>query len=353
VSAAGDVAPVSSLLIFRMGRERLALLLVCAALPVALVIGLTAGGVHAPWSSWQSILAGQPDTLGSLLLSIRLPRVLMAGVTGAALAMAGASMQALFRNPLADPGLTGAAAGGMLAVVATMVLFHGLAISWAGGLGLYVLPFIAALTSAATTLAVYVLARSREGALSVAHLLLAGLGVNAIAAAATGLLITIADDGQMRSIQFWMMGSLSGATWISFAVTGMAVAAAGFLLIGSARALDAFTLGEAEAFTCGVDTGRLKRLVVIASAGATGATVAFTGMIGFVGLIAPHCARMLCGQRNAMVLPASAALGAVMVILADAVARAALAPAEIPISLVTNLIGAPVFLMLLRRAAQR
>jgi iron complex transport system permease protein len=333
-------------------REWAALAALLALLPAALVAGLAIGGVRIPLASMLSLI-GEPDRLGHVLLSIRLPRVLMAGLVGASLALAGASLQALFRNPLADPGLIGVAAGAMLGVVVTIVFWHhggGLV----GALGPYAMPIAAGLGGAAALAAVHAIARGREGDVDIARLLLAGIGVNAFAASVTGLAIYAADDAELRSIQFWMLGSLSGVGWAALAGAAPMTLLAAMLLVGRGRALDAFTLGEGEAFVAGVDTSGLKRAVVAASALATGAAVAFTGLIGFVGLVAPHLVRLLGGQRHPYVLPASAALGAVLVILADATARTVVAPAELPTGIVTSLVGAPLFIGLLmhqRRAA--
>jgi iron complex transport system permease protein len=326
-------------------REGVALATLIALLPAVLGASLTAGGVDIPLASALSIF-GETDRLGHILLSIRLPRVLMAGLVGASLALAGATLQALFRNPLADPGLIGVAAGAMLGVVATIVFWsHGgdLVVS----LGAHATPIAAGLGGALALLAVHAIARGREGDVDVARLLLAGIGVNAFAGAVTGLAIYAADDAELRSIQFWMLGSLSGVGWSSLAAAAPMTCLAAVLLAGRGRALDALTLGEGDAYLAGVDTNGLKRVVVAASALATGAAVAFTGLIGFVGLVAPHLVRLLAGQRHPYVLPASAVLGAALVILADAAARTVVAPAELPTGIVTSLVGAPLFIGLL------
>ncbi|CAM5763314.1 iron ABC transporter permease [Labrys miyagiensis] len=330
-------------------REQLMLAALLGLLLVALAAGLVLGGLRIPVSAWFG--AGEEHAFYSgILFNIRLPRVLLGGFVGAGLALSGASLQALFRNPLADPGLTGAASGGILAVVAGIVLIG----SWGGTLGRgfepYALPLAAALACFLTTLATYMLARDRDGHVNIANLLLAGVGINALAMAFVGLFVSIADDAQLRSIQFWMMGSLAGANWVAAAATFPTLAIAAVVLMRQARALDAFTLGEGEAFLAGVDTRILKRAVIGATALAVGASVAFTGMVGFVGLLAPHCARLLGGQRYRYVLPASALLGAALVILADAVARTVISPAELPIGVVTSLLGAPAFIAILRKA---
>jgi iron complex transport system permease protein len=329
-------------------RENLILAGLAVLLGLALTVGLSFGGVNIPVSTWFTALAGERDLYSGILVNIRLPRVLLGSFVGAALALSGAAMQALFRNPLADPGLTGSASGGILAVVAGIVLLDHA--GGTGGLGTYALPAAAAVACCLTTVATYRMARDGDGHVSIANLLLAGIGINALAMAIVGLFITIADDTQLRSIQFWMMGSLAGASWVAVSATLPALVIATVTLALRARALDAFTLGESEAFLSGVDTVRLKRMVIAATALAIGAAVAFTGLIGFVGLVAPHCVRLLGGQRYRFVLPASALLGAALVVLADAAARIAITPAELPIGLVTSLIGAPIFIAILRKA---
>lgn len=333
-------------------REPAMLVLLALALVLALLAGLAIGSLAIPPASWLGLLTGEPDRLGLIALTIRLPRVLLAGIVGAGLALAGAAMQALFRNPLADPGLTGSASGAVLAVVALITLGHREAWSFTGMFGSLGLSFAAMAASGLTTILVYGLARGREGQLSIGNLLLAGIGVNALASAAIGLFVTIADDNQLRSIQFWMLGSLSGTAWSAVFAALPIVLVAGIILWRCAAALDLFTLGETQAFVSGVDTVRLKGLVVLAAAGATGAAVAFTGLVGFVGLLGPHCARLICGQRYAFVLPGSLLIGAIVVILADVLARIAIAPAELPIGLVTSLVGAPFFIALMRRAVR-
>ncbi|MDZ5452601.1 iron ABC transporter permease [Labrys sp. ZIDIC5] len=317
-------------------------------LAAVLAMGLSFGGVRIPVSTWFSTAMGSWDLYSGILVNIRLPRVLLGALVGAGLAMSGAGMQALFRNPLADPGLTGAASGGILAVVAGIVLLEH--VGGTGGLGSYALPAAAAAACGLTTVITYRIARDRDGHVSIANLLLAGIGINALAMAVIGLFITIADDTQLRSIQFWMMGSLSGANWVAVVATGLALMVAALLMAQQARGLDAFTLGESEAFLSGVDTVHLKRTVIAATALAIGAAVAFTGLVGFVGLIAPHCVRLLGGQRYRFVLPASALLGGALVVAADTVARVAITPAELPIGLVTSLIGGPVFIAILKKA---
>jgi iron complex transport system permease protein len=284
----------------------------------------------------------------AVLLAIRLPRLLLGGLVGAGLAVAGAAMQGLFRNPLAEPSLVGVSSGAALAAVAAIVLGSGPLSAVTSLLGMFSVPIFAFGGALAVTVLVYRLAR-REGRIMVTTMLLAGIAVNSLAMAGTGLLVFTATDEQLRTITFWSLGSLGGATWTSLG------AVAPFLLAGLvglptlARPLNALLLGEAEAGHLGVAVDRLTRLIVLLVALSVGAAVAVCGIIGFVGLVVPHVVRLGAGPDHRAVMPASALLGAVLLLLADLLARSVVSPAELPIGIVTALIGAPVFLWLLLR----
>lgn len=278
------------------------------------------------------------------LIGVRLPRILLALATGAALAVSGASLQALFRNPLADPTLVGVSGGAACGAVAWIVF--GASFAWMG-LGAWGLPFVAFLASLAATGGVMLTARG-EGRIDVATLLLCGLAMNALTGAILGYLIYIADDTQVRALTFWMLGSLGGATWASIVPAAILIAAGVAALMPLARPFDALSLGETEAGHLGVPVERVKRITVVAVALAVGASTALTGVIGFVGLVAPHIVRLLGGPDHRYVIPGSALLGALLVTFADALARTVVAPAELPIGIVTSAVGAPFFLWLLR-----
>jgi len=280
-----------------------------------------------------------------ILLSIRLPRVAMASVVGALLATAGTVMQGLFRNPLADPGLVGVSAGAGLAA-ATMIVVGDKALSVALTNSPFPLPIAAFLGALATTSLLYRIS-TRQGRTSIAMMLLAGLALGALAGAGTGLLVFLADDRQLRDITFWMLGSLAGATWpkIAAIVPFLALSLLSFPLVG--RGLDLLALGETEAFHMGIAVQRLKRLLIILVAAAAGAAVSVSGVIGFVGIIVPHLLRLVIGPGHRLLLPASACFGAILLLTADTFARTIVAPAELPIGIVTAVIGAPFFLFLL------
>jgi iron complex transport system permease protein len=283
-----------------------------------------------------------------ILWSIRLPRIALAAVIGGLLAAAGTMMQGLFRNPLADPGLVGVSSGGALAAAATIVF--GDKVLAASGMSLPVatLPFAAFVGSLVTTMILYRFA-TREGRTSIATFLLGGLAIAALAGAGIGLLVFMADDRQLRDITFWMLGSLGGATWAKFEATAPFLLAIAIALPFVARGLDLLVLGESEAFYGGIAVERLKRVGIVLVAAATGAAVSVSGVIGFVGIIVPHLLRLSIGPGHRLLLPASVLFGASLLLAADTVARVVAAPAELPIGIVTALIGAPFFLVLLLR----
>jgi iron complex transport system permease protein len=282
-----------------------------------------------------------------ILLSIRLPRVVMASIVGALLASAGTVMQGLFRNPLADPGLVGVSAGAGLAAAAMIVIGDKTLPTSAMGSPFF-LPMAAFIGALATTSLLYRIATWR-GRTSIATMLLAGLALGALTGAGTGLLIFTADDRQLRDITFWMLGSLAGATWPKIFAITPALAFVLFSAVIVGRELDLLVLGEAEAFHMGVAVERLKRFLIILVAAAAGAAVSVSGVIGFVGIIVPHLLRLIIGPGHRLLLPASACCGAIVLLTADTFARTMAAPAELPIGIITALIGAPLFLILLLR----
>ncbi|QEY64891.1 iron chelate uptake ABC transporter family permease subunit [Metapseudomonas lalkuanensis] len=278
---------------------------------------------------------------------IRLPRTLLGLAVGAVLALSGVAMQGLFRNPLADPGLVGVSSGAALGGAAAIV--GGAAL---GGLPDAFAPYLLSVCAFAgglgVTLLVYRLGR-RDGQTSVATMLLAGIALTALAGAVIGLLTYLADDATLRSLTFWNMGSLNGASysrlWPLLIVTLFVVC----WLPRRAKALNALLLGESEARHLGFDVERLKRELVFCTALGVGAAVAAAGLIGFIGLVVPHLVRLVAGPDHRVLLPASALAGGSLMLLADLAARLVLAPAELPIGIVTALIGAPFFLYLLVR----
>jgi iron complex transport system permease protein len=273
-------------------------------------------------------------------------------LVGAALAVSGAAMQGLFRNPLADPGLIGVSAGGALGAVSVIVLGASVTASVAPSLAAGAVPIAAFVGALAATLLVKRLA-TRDGRTDVATLLLAGIAIQAVAMAGTGLLTYVADDEQLRTLTFWTMGSLGGATWQSLAYAAPLMVLSLLAIPLAAAALNAMLLGESEAGHLGFDTERLKLVLVLLVAGAVGAAVAVSGIIGFVGLVVPHLLRLTLGPDHRALLPGSALLGATLLLLADLVARTVVVPAELPIGIITALVGGPFFIWLLVSRRQR
>lgn len=288
----------------------------------------------------------------SVLMVIRLPRVVAGLLIGASLAVAGASIQGLFRNPLADPGLIGISSGSALAAALMIVLGNRLFGGFIAVFGDWALPVAAFAGGFMTTLLIYRLA-TLGGRTSVMTMLLAGIAINALCGACIGLLTFIATDDQLRDLTFWSLGSLGRANWSAIGAmlpfTLIALLPLPFL----ARSLNALLLGEAEAGHLGINVERIKVLVVVLVALAVGAGVAVAGMIGFVGLVVPHLIRLTLGPDHRTLLPASALLGASLLLAADLLARTIAVPAEVPIGIVTALVGGPFFLWLLLRDRAR
>ena len=337
-SAVGETARhrVRDLRSAQRRRRHVFLLLLAGALLGASVAALTVGPV--PISAMDTLKALWPfgdrspaeQQAGEIIRAIRLPRLVLGIAAGAALGISGAALQGLFRNPLADPGIIGVSSGAALAVALFIVAGHGItpqAYAWAGS---YTLP-LAAFAGALIALAGVCALSIRAGALSGASLILAGIAVNAVSGSALGYLSFVSTDDQLRQLTFWSLGSLGRVTWSTLVPAAIAMAAAVIMLLRFAAPLNVFMLGEREAAHLGVDVERLKRsLILLASLGA-GASVAVAGVIGFVGLAAPHLVRLCVGSDNRAVLPGAALLGATLLLVADAVARTAVLPAELPI----------------------
>ncbi|HEY7707776.1 MAG TPA: iron chelate uptake ABC transporter family permease subunit [Gaiellaceae bacterium] len=320
------------------------------AVVASVLLGAGIGAVDIPARQVIAVIAGKLGLdLGitvspeneAILWAIRLPRVALGLLVGAGLAVAGATLQGIFRNPLADPGLIGVSSGASLGAVGAIVL--GLS-----GLGAATLPVAAFAGALVATFAVYALARF-EGRTEVVTLLLTGLAVNAIAGAGIGYLVFQATDSEIRDAVFWTLGSLGGATWTVVLSAAPFVLLGVFLMPAFARELNLLILGEREAAHLGVATERLRVVLIALVALTTGAAVAVAGTIGFIGLIVPHLVRLAAGPDNRIVLPASALAGAALLVFADLLARTAAAPAELPIGVITSLIGGPFFLWLLHR----
>jgi iron complex transport system permease protein len=300
-------------------------------------------GIELPWSF--------SEQEAVVLLHIRAPRVVLGAVTGAALALGGVLMQALFRNPLADPGLIGVSSGAAMAAAFMTVL--GPAFLPAFGISVYAAMPVAAFLGGWLMAVLAVGLARRFGQTRIEHVLLAGIAINALSGSAIGLLMLVANDAQLREVAFWSFGSLGRATWPVIPVLLLLTLPILMLARPFAPWLNALLLGEGEATLLGVPVEQLKRGAILFTCLAVGGSVAFTGLIGFVGLVVPHVVRLITGPDHRVLIPASALLGAALLPLADLLARTVAAPVELPIGLVTALLGAPFFLALLKRDHNR
>lgn len=339
-------------------RSALLLLMLAALLPLCLVVALATGPVAISADQvLQSLglamtggdISGQQDWI---VRELRLPRALLAMLVGAGLAVAGAITQGVFRNPLADPGLIGVSSGAALAAVAVIVLQSSLLAPYVALTGVFALPLAAFAGGLGVTWLIYRLS-TRQGQTQMAMLLLAGVAINVIAGALTGILTYMADDQQLRTMTFWSMGSLAYGKWSEIMVLAFCIFIPLLALPRFAALLNALLMGEAVAGHLGFAVQRGKRWLIVAAALMVGAGVAIAGMIGFIGLVVPHLLRLLMGPDHKALLPGSALLGAALLLLADTIARTWLAPADLPVGLVMAIMGGPVFLSLLLQQARR
>jgi len=334
----------------RRSDPRFVALLLGGVLLAALAAALLVGPSDVAVSRVFAILFQPSGTSAehTIVWSLRFPRACLAMFVGAGLGAGGAAAQGLFRNPLADPGLVGVSAGATLGAAATIVLGAPLLAALAPWARSAALPIGAFFAGALTTFAVVRLG-GRPGRSSTATVLLAGVAINAFAGAIVGFLSHVASDSELRNLTFWILGGFGGASWTKVVFTAPLVTLAIWMLSRSARALDIFSMGELDAGLTGIDVLALRRRVVVALALAVGASVAAAGLVGFVGLLVPHFTRLWVGPGHRALIPLSALGGACLVVFADSLARVLIAPAELPVGLLTALVGAPFFLHLLRR----
>lgn len=330
----------------KRGRSAVWTIVLAAALLASITFAVTFGPANiTPLEVWGSILhhlgVGEPTLTAlrdSIVWDLRLPRVLTAGAVGAGLALAGVVMQSITRNPLADPYLLGLSSGASLGAVAVLLLGSAL-----------LLP-VAAFLGAMVALAATFLLAGAFGRITPGRTVLAGIAVSALAGAITSLIIfwTVTGDSY-REILGWLLGSLAGARWPAVGIAATAILIAGIPIMMSGRVLDAFAFGDTSATTLGVNVPATRWIMLTAAALLTGAMVSVSGAIGFVGLILPHAVRLLVGPRHRLLLPLSALVGASFLIWADTAARSLFDPRELPVGIVTAIIGAPVFAALLAR----
>ena len=330
-------------------------LLLILLLPVAFLISLKQGTVAI---SWYELLAtfglteqSVDQTVTVILLDLRLPRLLIVAATGASLALAGAVMQGVFRNALADPALLGISSGGALAVVS--VLVAGIApLSWTAENALF-LPAIAFLGGIIVTLFIYSAAR-RHDFLDNTVVLLLGIAINALTAAAIGFITFVSSDAELRGFIFWMFGSFADTGWLYLLPIGLLMLPPLAFLLCMARPLNALSLGDEDAVYLGFNIERTKRSALLCVALCVCVSVAIAGIIGFVGLIVPHLIRLAVGGDHRFLLPATAAAGALFLLIADTFARVVLQPSELPIGILTAMVGVPFFVLLvLKRYSEK
>ena len=303
---------------------------------------------HDMLTSVSGTLSGATDlTLDQrIFIRLRVPRALLCLLVGACLGVGGTLMQALFRNPIVEPGLVGTSSGAAFGAALFYVFGAMLKINF----GEWTLPLAACGGGVISTYLVFALAQTkREGRSSIMLLLLTGLAINALCMSGIGFLSYIARDPQARSIIYWNLGTLSGANWRSVAIVGVATIAGTLMSLSYAKPLNALMIGDNEALALGINVGQLKWIVLTINVLMVAVATAFTGVISFVGLIVPHILRIIRGPDNRFLILGSALLGGTLLSLADLIARVAFRPAELPIGIVTSVVGVPVFLTLLRQ----
>lgn len=326
---------------------------------VTTVFSLTVGAVSVPVSDVLVILfqkiglfsSSSVDSMHEVVLNnIRLPRIVMTILIGGSLGICGAALQGLFRNPLVEPSLIGVSGGSATGVVLLIVFGSSSVLFQSKGLVYQtLLPIIAFAGGLSATFLVLKLS-SYAGKVNVPVLILVGVAINALTGAVIGLTIFYADENQLRTFTFWTLGDLGGASWSTLIIAAPLLIFSSVALLFFSRPLNALALGEAEAYHMGVDVERTKRFVIFCCALGVGVSVSLSGMIGFVGLIVPHLVRVLFHSDNKLVLPASILGGAWLLIMADLVARTIVSPSELPIGVVTALMGSPFFIALLMKA---
>ncbi len=297
--------------------------------------------------SFLSLLKGETNSIeNTIFFEIRIPRVILACLVGTSLAISGACLQGLFRNPLADPGLIGVSAGAALG--ASIIIVFGSTIFSKFILSTFLLPLAACFGSGVVIFLLFLLTKG-FGYQGITYMLLVGIAINAIASVGIGILTFISTESELRGLTFWTMGSFGGITWPLLIPAILIIITSLIFLIPVLRDLDILQLGESEASSLGVDVQRLKYRIIFTSAATVGASVALSGMIGFVGLVVPHLVRLIAGVNHSYVIIGSALIGSSLMVFADLLARTLIQPAELPVGLITSAIGSPFFLWLIFR----
>lgn len=332
--------------------DRVALALLLALMLITTAASIRFGAIDFTGREMIGAVSGSLSGAGDLTLNerifmqLRVPRAILCLLVGACLGVGGTLMQALFRNPIVEPGLVGTSSGAAFGAA----LFYVFGALLKVDLGAWTLPLSACAGGVLSTYLVFALAQTKhEGRSSIMLLLLTGLAINALFMSGIGFLSYVARDPQARSIIYWNLGTMSGADWRSVMVVGLATVAGTAAALVYAKPLNALMIGEEEALALGVNVRRLKWIVLTINVLMVAVATAFTGVISFVGLIVPHILRIVRGPDNRFLIAGSALLGGILLSLADLIARVSLRPAEVPIGIVTSIVGVPVFLSLLRQ----
>ncbi len=316
---------------------------------ILLIVGVSFGPVNISFYDIFIIISHQfgfldkvsVDSVNEIvLLNIRLPRVILGALVGLALGTSGAILQGLFRNPLVDPGFigvsSGAAVGAMFAILFTQFLQL---IFWSV-LVPFILPIMAIIGSFITTILVYKMSKV-SGKTNIMTMLLSGIAVNAISGSVIGLFVSISSDVQLRSFTFWTLGGLDNADWLVVFLTSIFVFIPLIIVFKMRDELDIFMLGDSEAHHLGLNVESLKKKIILMSSVMVGISVSFCGMIGFIGLVTPHLVRLFIGPKHKLLIPGAALLGAIILSLSDLIAKSIIAPAQLPLGVITSAIGAP------------
>ena len=322
-------------------------------LAVSIVISTMFGGVTIPFAETISVLVSSipfvdletTSTYETILLQIRLPRVLVAGVVGAGLAVSGVVMQSIFRNPMADPGIIGVSSGGAFGGV--IAIYFGLT-----AYGSFMIPLLGFIGAFFTLSIVYMISTS-HGKTSVLTLLLTGVAISSFISACTSLIITYANVAQLQQILYWLMGDLNGRDWDHLKLMVIPVIFCCLVFTFYRNELDILLLGEEEARNLGIHVQRTRNILLVIASLLTGVSVSLTGAIGFVGLVVPHMLRLMIGPSHRLLIPASILGGAIFLILADLISRLLIRPAELQIGIITAFIGAPFFIYLIIRQKRK
>lgn len=335
---ARDIAEIQR---YKVARWTIMITILVLALFVTIVACLSIGVISIPLNQVITVLlGGGSETERFVIINLRLPRIILAAIVGASLAIAGATMQGLFRNPMASPSVlgisSGAAFGASLAIV--------LGISWTSGA--FAIPAMAFIFSFVTLFLVYAVSRNRSGYVPVETLLLAGIAIGSLFSALVSAMQYFAGD-QLSGVVFWMMGGLDEATWDQVLISITPVILGASVIMVLSRDLNAMMVGEEQAGNLGINVNQVRLVLLLAASLVTAMAVSVSGVIGFVGLIIPHVVRILVGPDHRILLPASVISGALFLILTDTLARTIIAPAELPVGIITALLGAPFFIYLL------